>query len=144
MLKLKDWVFRFGQHEHGIEGCPLMAERRKTMNFGEDFLWLADMQADKKEPLYLDTVHYISDFSAEICRRNRALRDADQGSIPLIAAATAARPPEAAAAPMSGFAACGARVASQVAVRVRKIRSSSPERLFEIGRWDRSYWRAVP
>jgi hypothetical protein len=43
-----------------------MEERRKTVNFGKDFLWLGDMQEDRKEPLYLDTVHYTADFSAEI------------------------------------------------------------------------------
>jgi hypothetical protein len=59
-------VFRFGQHEHAVRGYPLMEERRKTVNFGKDFLWLGDMQENRKEPLYLDTVHYTADFSAEI------------------------------------------------------------------------------
>jgi hypothetical protein len=59
-------VFGFGQHEHGVRGYPLMAERRKASNLGTDFLWLGDMQENKKEPLYLDTVHYTAEFSAEI------------------------------------------------------------------------------
>jgi len=39
------------------------------VSFGKDFLWLGDMQEDRKEPLYLDTVHYTADFSAEIAGR---------------------------------------------------------------------------
>ena len=62
-------VFRFGQHEHAVRGYPLMEECRKTVSFGKDFLWLGDMQEDRKEPLYLDTVHYTADFSAEIAGR---------------------------------------------------------------------------
>jgi GDSL-like Lipase/Acylhydrolase family len=32
----------------------------------EDFLWLADMQRERREPLYVDQVHYTAAFSAEI------------------------------------------------------------------------------
>ena len=59
-------IFKFGRHELSVQGYPLMADRWKASNFGKDFLWLGDMQVDKKEPLYLDTVHYTADFSAEV------------------------------------------------------------------------------
>ena len=59
-------IFKFGRHELSVQGYPLMADRWKGSNFGKDFLWLADMQVDKKEPLYLDTLHYTADFSAEV------------------------------------------------------------------------------
>lgn len=39
----------------------------------DDFLWLADMQRDRQEPLYVDKVHYTAAFSAEIAREIAAV-----------------------------------------------------------------------
>ncbi len=34
----------------------------------EDFLWLADLQRGRHEPLYVDRVHYTAAFADEIAR----------------------------------------------------------------------------
>lgn len=36
---------------------------------GAEFLWLADLQRERREPLYVDRVHYTAAFSAEIAER---------------------------------------------------------------------------
>jgi hypothetical protein len=52
-------------------GYPLMARTVKTheKEYGEDFLWLADMQEQMTEPLYVDACHYTARFSKEIAIR---------------------------------------------------------------------------
>lgn len=59
----------------------LMAELVKKKNFGSNFLFLADMQIDKKEPLYVDHVHYTAKFSDEIAGRITQLL-LDRGLLP--------------------------------------------------------------
>jgi hypothetical protein len=49
-----------------IAGYPLMAESRSEMELGSDFLWLADVQKNKQENLYVDEVHYTALFNKEI------------------------------------------------------------------------------
>jgi hypothetical protein len=43
-----------------------MARHKDAMGLGADFVWLADMQETRKEPLYLDAVHYTADFARDI------------------------------------------------------------------------------
>jgi hypothetical protein len=50
-------------------GYPLIENLRTEGKLGSDFLWLADMQQDKHENLYVDSVHYTAAFSKEIARR---------------------------------------------------------------------------
>jgi hypothetical protein len=59
-------VYGLGGHERSGQGYALMAQHKEAAGLGEDFLWLGDMQAARKEPLYLDTVHYTADFSRDI------------------------------------------------------------------------------
>ena len=47
-------------------GYPLMANLQNEGKLGSDVLWLADMQQDKRENLYVDSVHYTAAFSKEI------------------------------------------------------------------------------
>jgi len=54
----------FGIAASTINGYPYAAELHKRKVFGDDFLWLADMQENMSKPVYIDTVHY----SAEMCR----------------------------------------------------------------------------
>lgn len=56
-------VYGLGGHERSSQGYPLMAARLKSANLGKDFLWLADMQENLREPLYMDAVHYTAAFS---------------------------------------------------------------------------------
>lgn len=58
--------YGLGGHERSAYGYPVMAERRKASDLGGDFLWLADIQEDRREPLYMDAVHYTAKFSREI------------------------------------------------------------------------------
>jgi len=47
-------------------GYPLMENLRAQGKLGPNVLWLADMQQDKHENLYVDAVHYTATFSKEI------------------------------------------------------------------------------
>ena len=47
-------------------GYPLMENLRAQGKLGPDVLWLADLQQDKHENLYVDPVHYTAAFSKEI------------------------------------------------------------------------------
>jgi len=50
-------------------GYPLMQDVREKGRLGPDVLWLADIQQDKHENLYVDSVHYSAAFSKEIAER---------------------------------------------------------------------------
>ena len=50
-------------------GYPLMARLRAELERSGDFLWLADMQQDKRENLYVDECHYTAAFTKEIAAR---------------------------------------------------------------------------
>jgi lysophospholipase L1-like esterase len=63
---------RFDKLRHSIPGYPLMRSRMEARK-PSNFLWLADMQHDRKEALYVDLYHYNAAFSREI-----ALRIADR------------------------------------------------------------------
>jgi hypothetical protein len=67
-----------GSHSHpGSEpllevlrvGYERMGEQRGSPEFGEEFLWLADIQVGRSENLYVDADHYTPAFSSEIARR---------------------------------------------------------------------------
>jgi len=58
------------------DGYELMSQTRSTMELGNDFLWLADLQQGRRENLYVDSIHYTAPFSSEIAERIlRFLRD---------------------------------------------------------------------
>ena len=59
-------VYGLGANQRSGQGYALMAERKDSPALGDDFLWLGDIQAARKEPLYLDAVHYTADFSRDI------------------------------------------------------------------------------
>lgn len=54
---------------HGRYGYQLMEELREQGKLGPDLLWLADMQQDRHENLYVDKWHYNAAFSREIAAR---------------------------------------------------------------------------
>lgn len=59
---------------HGAlrQGYALMDRRRTTapeLEPAGNFLWLADLQRGRAEPLYVDAVHYTAAFSEDIARR---------------------------------------------------------------------------
>jgi hypothetical protein len=57
-------VYGLGGHERSAQGYPVAAERRAE--FGKSFLWLADIQQYRTEPLYMDAVHYTAAFSKAV------------------------------------------------------------------------------
>ncbi|MGC8657787.1 MAG: hypothetical protein ACP5U1_01810 [Desulfomonilaceae bacterium] len=50
-------------------GYETMAQQYATGQLGNNFLWLADMQKDLKQPLYVDAVHYSSEMNSMIARQ---------------------------------------------------------------------------
>ncbi|MGO8881625.1 MAG: SGNH/GDSL hydrolase family protein [Desulfomonilaceae bacterium] len=50
-------------------GYEAIAQHNKRAEFGDNFLWLADMQENLKEPLYVDAVHYSARMSKLIADR---------------------------------------------------------------------------
>ena len=50
-------------------GYEIMATRCLRGRCGDDFLWLADMQENFNEPLYVDAVHYSSEMSKNIASK---------------------------------------------------------------------------
>jgi hypothetical protein len=57
---------RLGCHVGSKFGYPLMQKRIEAQPPGPNFIWLADMQQDLKEPLYVDTFHYTAPMSRRI------------------------------------------------------------------------------
>lgn len=56
----------FAGFVRGEYGYPLMNDLWTHGQLGPDFLWLADIQKDKHENLYVDSVHYNAAFSKAI------------------------------------------------------------------------------
>jgi len=50
-------------------GYPLMERIRAEGKLGLNVLWLADIQQNKRENLYVDSIHYTPAFSKEIAGR---------------------------------------------------------------------------
>ena len=59
----------FGVYLRSKYGYAMMENVRAAGRLGDDTLWLADMQQDKHEMLYVDAVHYNAPFSKEIAER---------------------------------------------------------------------------
>ena len=59
----------FGGYIRAKYGYALMQELKDQGKLGDNVLWLADMQQDKHENLYVDSVHYSAAFSQEIAGR---------------------------------------------------------------------------
>jgi hypothetical protein len=59
----------FGVYLRSKYGYAMMEKLRAQGNLGPDTLWLADIQQDKRESLYVDAVHYSAPFSREIAER---------------------------------------------------------------------------
>lgn len=53
-------------HRYAAPGYALMAARLADKRLGRNFLWLADIQQDRQEPLYVDQVHYTAGFSKTV------------------------------------------------------------------------------
>jgi hypothetical protein len=67
--------FDFEQNNYAHFGYARLRERMGA-TFGEDFLWLADMQEPLREPLYVDQIHYTAAMSRRIAVEiGRALLD---------------------------------------------------------------------
>lgn len=58
--------YGLGGHERSGTGYTMLAEHLKREPFGSNFLWLADIQENQTEPLYLDNVHYTANFGRTI------------------------------------------------------------------------------
>jgi len=65
---LKYHIFGHDLVDYPKYGYPAMARLVAEGAMGDDFLWLADIQEDSKEPLYVDRWHYTARFSGEIAR----------------------------------------------------------------------------
>ncbi len=72
-------------HRYAAPGYALMATRLDDKRLGGNFLWLADMQQSRQEPLYVDQVHYTAGFSKTVAEAIGAWLTTDG---PLRAAAT--------------------------------------------------------
>jgi hypothetical protein len=59
----------FGGFVRAEYGYRSMAQLHEQAKLGPDVLWLADMQEDEHENLYVDSVHYTAAFSKEIAGR---------------------------------------------------------------------------
>jgi lysophospholipase L1-like esterase len=58
-----------GMMQRSKYGYALMESERTTLEQAHNFLWLADIQLEKKENLYVDDMHYTAKFSQEIASR---------------------------------------------------------------------------
>lgn len=59
----------YGRHERSRVGYRVMKERMGAIPPEQRFFWLADIQAELREPLYVDQVHYSPRFSRIIAER---------------------------------------------------------------------------
>lgn len=67
---------QFPSDDMGSAYAVMNARRARVA--GARFLWLADIQEDKKENLYMDRIHYTADFSREIAGRIFAFFQAEK------------------------------------------------------------------
>jgi hypothetical protein len=58
----------FGRVTYSKYGYPVMAKvvKENPGDYSESFLWLADIQEQSKEPLYVDVVHYSAKLNKEL------------------------------------------------------------------------------
>lgn len=59
----------YGRHELSRTGYRVMKERMEAESPGRRVVWLADIQEELREPLYVDQVHYSPRFSRLIAER---------------------------------------------------------------------------
>ena len=59
----------FAAYGRSGDAYPLVQRLRADGKLGSDVLWLADVQQDKHENLYVDSIHYNARFSEEIAGR---------------------------------------------------------------------------
>jgi len=59
----------FGVYLRSKYGYAMMEDVRSQGKLGDDTLWLADIQQEKHESLYVDAVHYSAPFSRELAER---------------------------------------------------------------------------
>jgi hypothetical protein len=59
----------YGLGGYALFGQTYAVAAERRADFGTSFLWLADIQADLKEPLYIDAVHYTAKFSELIAAK---------------------------------------------------------------------------
>jgi hypothetical protein len=59
----------FGRNINSTAGYDALADRARAGSLGPDVLWLGDMQTDRKENLYVDSVHYTAAFSRDVAAR---------------------------------------------------------------------------
>ncbi|MCC7048501.1 MAG: SGNH/GDSL hydrolase family protein [Alphaproteobacteria bacterium] len=77
--------YGLGGHERSGVGYELMARRLSSEPPHDNFLWLADIQENEHKALYLDNMHYTSEFSHQIARHiAKALHE--RGYVPAAAA----------------------------------------------------------
>jgi len=57
---------RVGCHINSVPGYPMMEKEVNEHPFSDDFLWLADIQEDSNDPLYLDAFHYTAPMAKRI------------------------------------------------------------------------------
>ncbi len=62
----------FEGHGASEQGYAYMAERVAADPLGGHFLWLADIQKDEKQALYVDKVHYTAAFTRTLATRMAA------------------------------------------------------------------------
>lgn len=55
-------------HRYAAPGYALLATRFDDKRLGRNFLWLADIQEQRDEPLYVDQVHYTGAFSRTVAQ----------------------------------------------------------------------------
>lgn len=55
-----------GGHLRSKYGYPLMAESVAADPLGDNFIWLADLQQDTPEPIYVDQVHYSAQMNQQL------------------------------------------------------------------------------
>ena len=75
----------FAAYGRSGDGYPIMENLRAQGELGSNVLWLADMQQDKHENLYVDSIHYNPAFSKEIAARIYAFLPGRRRMVPLTA-----------------------------------------------------------
>ena len=58
----------YGQNTYSQYGYIRMSELNDENLLGDNFLWCADIQKDRKEPLYIDQVHYSPAFTKQFAK----------------------------------------------------------------------------
>ena len=57
-----------GERRYANLGYPVMETSAERRSLGDNFLWLADIQEQTTEPLYVDTMHYTGTMSKTLAK----------------------------------------------------------------------------